>query len=180
MQAATNAASFALAILGITLTACAPATATTPCRPATPQTPTPTPTPVSAAGREGIDAFNEAMTSAMRRMDDAATLSLWEDDGVSLLPGAPPVLGKNAIAAMVRDVEAKNPGMRMKSFEMQCGGIEIEGNLAHEYCDEHQVVELGGGKPPFDGHGRMLFVLHRSPDGSWRLRREVFQMMKGQ
>jgi ketosteroid isomerase-like protein len=132
----------------------------------------------STDGRAGVEAFNRAMTDAMRAMNDPATLALWEDDGVSLLPGAPPLVGKNALAAMIKDVEAKNPGLKMTSFDMQCSGIEVSGEFAHEFCDEHQVVDLGTGKPPFDGRGRILFVLHRGADGTWRLRREVFQSMK--
>jgi ketosteroid isomerase-like protein len=162
----------ALVLVAVALTACASP-------PVAPTTATcATAAPVSADGRAGIEAFNRAMTDAMRAMNDPALLGLWEDDGVSLLPGASPLVGKAALAAMLRDVESNNPGARMTSFDMQCSGIEVSGEVAHEYCDEHQVVDLGGGKPPFDGRGRILFVLHRAADGTWRLRREVFQSMK--
>jgi ketosteroid isomerase-like protein len=33
---------------------------------------------------------------------------------------------------------------------------------------------LPNGKPPFDGQGKMLLVLHRGPDGKWRMRREMW------
>ena len=69
---------------------------------------------------------------------------------------------------------AQLPGARMKSFELTCTGLDISGALATEYCHEHQIVELGAGKPPFDGAGTILFVLHRGADGAWRVRREMF------
>jgi ketosteroid isomerase-like protein len=137
--------------------------------------PTPTATATTASdGRAGVVAFNRALIDAMRRMDNTAIVALWEDDGVTLLPGAKPVLGKRAIVTMLEEIARKYPAARMKSFEMECAGIEIEGDVAHEYCDEHQIVELGTGEPPFDGRGKMLFVLHRGADGVWRLRREMW------
>jgi ketosteroid isomerase-like protein len=124
--------------------------------------------------RAGIDAFNRSMIDATTRMDNAAVVSLWEDDGVSLLPSTKPIAGKKTLAAFMDDVTSHLPEAHMRSFEMHCDGIEVSGDLATEYCDEHQVVDLGAGKPPFDGTGKMLFVLHRGADGKWRLRREMW------
>ena len=124
--------------------------------------------------RPEIEAFNQAMRDATLAMNTPAIVELWEDDGVSLLPGAKPLVGKQAIAAFIAAVMREMPNARMKSFEMTCSGIEIAGDTATEYCFEHQVVDLGGDKPPFDGTGKILFVLHRGADGKWRLRREMW------
>jgi ketosteroid isomerase-like protein len=126
----------------------------------------------------GVDAFNRALIDATRRMDDAAVLALWADDGVSLLPGTPPVEGKPAITAFLSRVHAELPDAKMRSFEMRCSGLVVAGDTASEYCEEHQVVDLGAGKAPFDGVGRMLFALHRGSDGKWRAVREMWQPMK--
>jgi uncharacterized protein (TIGR02246 family) len=129
----------------------------------------------SDAPRE-IARFNQQMIDATRRMDDAAILALWEDDGASLLPGAAPLAGKAALRELLATIHAQHPRARMASFEMSCEGLEVAsaGDVAHEYCREHQVVEEDG-QPTFDGRGRMLFVLHRGADGVWRLRREMWQ-----
>lgn len=156
---------------------CASAPASVP--PASPpaaSTPPPSALPVltSADARAGIDAFNRAMIDVTTRMDNAGVLALWEDDGVSLLPSTKPIEGKKAIGAFLADVTAQFPGAHMRSFEMTCSGIEVTGDSATEYCDEHQIVDLGSGKAPFDGRGKMLFVLHRGADGTWRVRREMW------
>jgi hypothetical protein len=39
---------------------------------------------------------------------------------------------------------------------------------------EHQVVKFPGGKPPFEGFGKMALVLHRGTDGKWRLKQEMW------
>jgi ketosteroid isomerase-like protein len=33
---------------------------------------------------------------------------------------------------------------------------------------------MPGDKPPFNGRGKMLFVLRRDLDGKWRLQREMW------
>ena len=114
------------------------------------------------------------MREATLKMDTPALVALWEDDGISLLPGAKPLVGRQAIAAFIANVMREMPNAHMKSFEMTCDGIEIAGDTATEYCFEHQVVDLGADKAPFDGTGTLLLVLHRGADGRWRLRREMW------
>lgn len=130
--------------------------------------------PSLAAAREdpGIDAFNRAVVDATKRMDNAASVALWEDDGVSLLPSTAPLVGKPAIAAFLDKVTSRFPGAKMESFTLDCVPVAIEGDFASERCVEHQVVTFPQGKP-FDGRGHILYVLHRS-GGRWRIRAEMW------
>ena len=121
-----------------------------------------------------IEAWNRALVDVTRRMDNPGVLALWEDDGVSLLPSTKPIVGKKAIAAFLDQVTGEMPGAKVVTFEMACSGIEVAGDWASEWCEEHQVVSFPGGKPPFVGWGKMLFVLHRGTDAKWRLRREMW------
>lgn len=130
--------------------------------------------------RAGIERFNAQLEDATRHMDNAATLALWADDGVSLMPGSKPTVGKAAITAMLEGVTAQVKGAHMELFEMQCEGIEASGDLATEWCNEHQVVHFPDGKPTFDGRGRMLLVLRRSSDGRWLLLREMWVQAEGE
>ena len=59
---------------------------------------------------DSILRFNQKLADATRHMDNAATLALWADDGVSLLPDASPLLGKPAIAAFMDRVTASLKG----------------------------------------------------------------------
>jgi ketosteroid isomerase-like protein len=128
----------------------------------------------SWAADAGMEEFNRALIQATTRMDNAAALALWEDDGIALLPQTKPIIGKKAIAKFLDDVSSQLTGARMEKFEMQCFDIERHGNVATEWCEEHQHVLLADGKPPFDGRGKMLLILHRGADGKWRMRREMW------
>ena len=129
---------------------------------------------LAADDRAGVEAFNLAFAAATRQMDNAAVLALWEDDGTSLLPSTPPIRGKKAIAAFLEKVVADLPGARMETFESDCFDIEVSGAWASEWCTEHQVVKFPGGRPPFEGFGKMALVLHRGTDGKWRLKQEMW------
>jgi uncharacterized protein (TIGR02246 family) len=130
-------------------------------------------TPGGGDSRAEIDAFNRALDDATRHMDNAATLALWDDDGVSLLPAAPPIVGKKAIASFLEDVTAKHPGGRMQSFTLDCSDVQVTASSASEWCTEHQVVTFADGNR-FDGRGKMLLVLRRGADGKWRLHDEMW------
>jgi ketosteroid isomerase-like protein len=137
---------------------------------------------ISAAlppAHSGIDEFNRALTDATARMDNAAALALWEDNGISLLPLTKPIVGKPALSKFYDEVTTQLSGARMEKFEMHCFDIETEKDWATEWCSEHQHVILPGDKPAFDGAGKMLLVLHRGSDGKWRLRREMWNADTG-
>jgi len=129
---------------------------------------------VTSASYPEIDAFNQSFANATRTMDNAATLALWDDEGVSLLPSTKPIVGKPAISRFMTDVMASLHGAHMTHFESECHDIHVSGNWASEWCTEHQIVALPGGKPPFNGYGKMLLVLHRGTTGTWRIREEMW------
>jgi ketosteroid isomerase-like protein len=121
----------------------------------------------------GIERFNEALRQATLHMDNAATLSLWEESGVSLLPAAAPITGKRALAAFLDRATSSMSNAKMRSFTLECFDLHVSGDWASEWCTEHQIVDLAGGKQ-FDGRGKMLLVLHRGPAGAWRIQNEMW------
>ncbi|MBB5343397.1 YybH family protein [Tunturibacter empetritectus] len=116
---------------------------------------------VSSGFQTEITAFNRRLEDATKRMNNADVMSLWADEGISLLPSTNPLVGKAAIAAFLDRVTAQLQNAKMEKFELQCSPAEGDGNWASEWCDEHQVVSLPGGKPPFDGRGGVPDLLCR-------------------
>src|ERR1700739_2935616 len=121
-----------------------------------------------------IEAFNKEFIVAHLDMDHALILSFWEDDGVSLLPDTPPLVGKLAIANFVEEVIASMPGYHVTKQEIDFRDIRIVGDWAFEWGLEHQVSEGPPGKPAFDGHGKILLILHKNAQGEWKIHQEMW------
>ena len=129
--------------------------------------------PVNARRAE-IDAFNAKFLEAHLKMDTPAILGIWAEDGVSLLPETAPMVGKAEITKFLTGVTGRLKGWRMEKMELDFQGIEVSGDWASEWALEHQVVRPPDDRPVFDGRGKMLLVLHREPDGSWKVKREMW------
>jgi uncharacterized protein (TIGR02246 family) len=130
--------------------------------------------PSAEVARKEIEAFNAKFLEAHQRMDNAAIVGMWAEDGVSLLPETPAIAGRKAIAKFIDDIVKQMPGYHMRTMELTFQGIEVSGDWASEWATEHQIVDPPPGKPVFDGYGKMLLVLHKESDGTWRLKREMW------
>jgi uncharacterized protein (TIGR02246 family) len=126
------------------------------------------------AGRKEIEAFNKRYVELHLNMDTAGILALWAEDGVDLMPGDAPMIGKKKIATWVEDILAKMPGYRVTKQDMEFHDIHVCGGWASEWASEHQVVQPPEGKPPVESYGKMALVLHRETNGEWKVLQEMW------
>jgi len=126
------------------------------------------------AGRREIEAFNKKYIAAHLRMDNTAVLSMWADDGISLLPATDPMIGKEAIGKFMDEVVGRMPGYHMQKMDVDFQGIEVSGDWASEWAEEHQMVQPPPGRRMIDSYGKLLLVLRREADGNWRITREMW------
>lgn len=126
------------------------------------------------SGRAEIQAFNQKFIDAHLRMDNAAVLSMWAEDGVSLLPEIAPLVGKPAITKFIEDVVARMKGYRMTTEEIDFQNIQVSGDWASEWGLEHQVVEPPDGKAAIEGQGKILLILHKDAHGEWKIEQEMW------
>jgi uncharacterized protein (TIGR02246 family) len=124
--------------------------------------------------RQQIEAWNQKYIAAHLRMDNAAILSMWQEDGVSLLQGMPPIVGKQAIGKFFDDAVAQIAGYHMKTMEVDFREIQLMGDWAYEWGIEHQVLEPPPGKEAFDGRGNILLILHKNAGGEWKIKQEMW------
>jgi ketosteroid isomerase-like protein len=130
--------------------------------------------PAGASPQAELDVFNQRFIAAHLKMDQALILAFWAEDGVSLMPGTAPILGKKAIAKFVEDAVASMPGYRVTKQEIDWHDIQVSGDWASEWGLEHQVAEGPPGKPAFDGRGKILLILHKDPQGQWKIQQEMW------
>ena len=129
---------------------------------------------LNADGRSEINAFNKKFMELHLKMDTPAIMAMWAEDGVDLMQGEAPILGRKTITAWVEDILSKNPGYKVTKEEMEFHDIQVCGDWATEWATEHQVAKAPEGKPDFDGHGKMALVLHREPGGAWKIKQEMW------
>lgn len=127
-----------------------------------------------ASDNDEIARFNAHYRELHLKMDNAGIFALWADDGVDLMPGEAPLIGKPAIQAWVENILAKMPGYKVTKQEMEFHDIVVSGDWASEWALEHQVVQPPDGKPPIESWGKMALVLHRDRSGAWKIKQEMW------
>ena len=125
-------------------------------------------------GKEEIERFNEHYRELHLKMDTAGIFELWAEDGVDLMPGETPMIGKKVIQAWVEEILAKMPGYKVVKQEMEFHDIQMAGDWASEWALEHQVVQAPDGKEPIESWGKMALVLHREASGAWKVKQEMW------
>jgi uncharacterized protein (TIGR02246 family) len=128
----------------------------------------------NGAGRKEIDAFNKRFVELHLKMDTPGIMAMWTEDGVDLMQGEAPIVGRKKITAWVEDILAKAPGYKVTTEEMEFHDIQVCGDWAAEWATEHQVAQAPEGKPNFEGYGKMALVLHREASGGWKIKQEMW------
>jgi len=125
-------------------------------------------------GKDEIEKFNQTLIQLHLRMDDAGILATWADDGVDLMPGQAPLVGKPTIAAWLQNVLASLKGYKVTKQEMDYHDIRVAGNWASEWATVHQQVQPPDGKPLIDSYGKIALVLRREAGGQWKIVQEMW------
>jgi uncharacterized protein (TIGR02246 family) len=128
----------------------------------------------AASGKDQVENFNNHLRELHLNMDTAGIFALWADDGVDLMPGEAPMIGKKVIEAWVEDILAKMPDYKVTKQEMEFHDVRVSGDWASEWALEHQVVQPPGGKEPIETRGKIALVLHREANGEWRIKQEMW------
>jgi uncharacterized protein (TIGR02246 family) len=125
----------------------------------------------------------------LRRQDIAATLSrdtaalteLWTDDAVRLGQGGQDDIGKEAIRATNERMKAATPELRVLSYVPEYKELTItDDGWAFEWrYFTGSYVESPGGEVKHM-RGKVLMVLKKLPDGSWKCARAAGGVVSGE
>jgi ketosteroid isomerase-like protein len=137
--------------------------------------------PANGSGHENVknntttlESFNKKFENSILNTDHAGMLAMWAGDGVDLMPGEVPLIGKAAIAAWLKTVEKQGAGSsRVSKEELEFHDLHISGDWASEWANEHQVVQPRD-RPAIEGFGKIALVLHRADDGEWYIKQEMW------
>ena len=117
-----------------------------------------------------INALSQKDIAACMKSDTDTLCSLWTDDGVLLMPGALPLVGKKAICSMLQEQGRQSIGSMTTDYTEDWQEVRIIGNYAWQWG---QVSETQR-----DAKGKMetmkvnaIRILRREEDGSWKVAR---------
>jgi len=128
----------------------------------------------NADGRKEIEAFNNKFLELHLKMDTPGIMAMWTEDGADLMQGEAPLVGKKTIATWLDGVLSKTQGYKVAKEELEFYDIQVCGDWATEWANEHQVAKAPEGKPDFEGYGKMALVLHREATGEWKIKQEMW------
>src|ERR1700687_517352 len=121
-----------------------------------------------ANDESAIRAARAALVVAIRERNLRGILDLITDDCVLLVPGAPPITGKDGVRRMYEQTFAHYSGPIEPQSEIQ--EIQIFGDTAFWRGTDSITVTPQDG-PPRKSTGYGMGLLHRGDDGKWRFAR---------
>jgi ketosteroid isomerase-like protein len=120
-----------------------------------------------------IHALNQRHIDAVMSNDLDTVMSLWSDDFTVIPPVGPIVRGGRANAAIVQQgrdhVHAFEPVEAVEDFEE----IKVVGDYAFEWGTYRWTSRPRAGGEPVSAGGKLLRILQRHPDGSWKMYRTI-------
>jgi uncharacterized protein (TIGR02246 family) len=121
-----------------------------------------------AADLAAIEKAHQEDIEATLTQDPKGLIDLWAEDAVNFIPGSPPAVGKQAIAAEHEKFRAQYPGFKVLSYTAKYKNIHVEDGLACEWFEREGEYKLSPESPPASWHANGLDVLKRQSDGSWK------------
>ena len=119
--------------------------------------------------RTALDAINREIVRTCQEQDLAATAALWSEDGVDLLPGMEPMVGKAKIAAWLESLRPLLQGAKIKYCTIEWQDVQIHGDVAYEWGINRQLIEFSAPGKSAATEGKILYILKRQRDGQWRI-----------
>lgn len=119
--------------------------------------------------RQGINAFNKKELESCQKMDQPAAAALWADDGVDLIQGLPPMVGKPVIASWLNGLTSQLTGAKMLSCTIDWRQLTIQGDWAYEWGITRQHILFPPPQKSVESVGKMTLVLKREPGGEWKI-----------
>ena len=101
-------------------------------------------------------------------MDNQAVAAMWTDDGADLLPGLPPMKGKQAITDWLNNITNQLKDTKVTQCDVEWKSIQVVGDVAYEWGLNSQTV-TSAGKDPQRNFGKITLVLRKQKDGSWKI-----------
>ena len=122
----------------------------------------------------GIEKLHKDDVTATIGRDADALTALWDDDAVLLQPGMPPIIGKEAFHDFMKQALAKSPSVNEVKYVPDIRDIQVAGDVAYEWGYFDAAQKSSDQQTPEKVRAKLLRVMKRQADGSWRFARVMW------
>lgn len=114
--------------------------------------------------------------AAARAGDAEALAALWSDDIVAMPPGQPARRGRANALADLRKSLAAAAEYETVDYQLEFAEVEVLGDYAYDWGTFRGTVRPRSGGEPIHSSGKLMRILQRAPDGSWRVHRTIWNV----
>lgn len=97
-------------------------------------------------------------------------MSQWTDDFVLLQPAGPILRGRSTIAEAFGGVESS---VEILESVLDIQEVKLLGDYAFQWGTYHYSVRPRAGGETVRTNGKLMRILQRQPDGSWKMHRTI-------
>jgi uncharacterized protein (TIGR02246 family) len=119
-----------------------------------------------------IKALNQHDVRAVLASDFDAIVSQWTDDFVVIPPAGPIVRGRAANAAPIESAKKQGVTFEHAEYSVDFEEIVVAGDYAFEWGTFKGAMRPPGGSAVEYG-GKLMRILQRQRDGSWKMHRTI-------
>ena len=122
---------------------------------------------------KGIEELHNQDIEASKARDFDTLLSLWTDDGVLILPGAEPIIGREALKSYMNEHAQDSSTYKIRKYEHRWEEIKVLGDWAFEWGYFEGEMEMLDSGEVVGQKGKLFRILKRQEDGSWKAARAI-------
>ena len=133
----------------------------------------------SSADIEAINKLHQREMEASKKWDIDTLVSLWSDDIVTLPAGEPALIGKDANRASISRLRDESGNVQIADYILSFNEVKVTGDWAFEWGTYSGTIAGERGEEPLRATGKVIRVLKKSADGSWRIARAMYNNDQG-
>jgi uncharacterized protein (TIGR02246 family) len=123
---------------------------------------------------EAIQRLHESDWKASKQFDFDTLITLWTDDGVLLQPNKKPIIGKKALFKYLRQEFKQTQNYDILEYRHDFQEVKITGDWAYEWGTFYGKVRMHKDGKLVNHQARLLRILKRQTDGSWKCARAIW------
>src|SRR5688572_26667147 len=121
-----------------------------------------------------IEALNQHDVEAVKAGDAAALIAQWTEDLVAIPPAGAILRGREAYATVAEQTRDQMQAIEVVDNVVDFEEITVLGDHAYEWGTYRSRMRPRGGGEMMTFGGRLMRILQRQADGTWKMHRAIW------